>query len=116
MIKTISLRGRTFTGVVVSTKMAKTAVVEWARKNYLPKYERYEKRKTTIKAHVPDAIKVVEGDIVKISECRPISKTKNFIIVEKIGQEAGFKERMEALEESKVKEKEEDAISESQGN
>jgi len=36
-------------------------------------------------------------------ECRPLSKTKNFVIVGVLGKEKGFKERMEAEEESKVK-------------
>jgi len=106
MTNKINLRGRSFVCVVVSTKMHKTAVVEWERRYYMPKYERYEKRRTRIKVHIPDSIKVKEGDIVKISECRPLSKTKNFTIISKVGKEEGFKERMEAEEEGKVKDKE----------
>ena len=99
----LKLRGRTFVGTVISSRMQKTVTVEWERKHYLRKYERYEKRKSKIKAHNPDSINAKEGDLVKIMECKPLSKTKNFVVVEILGKEKGFKERMEAEEESKVK-------------
>lgn len=78
--KKISTRGRTFTGVVISDKMSKTVTVEWARRKYIPKYERYQKRKTKVKAHNPESINAEKGDEVIIQETRPISKTKNFIV------------------------------------
>lgn len=111
-------RGRIFVGTVTGTKMHKTATVEWARRNYLQKYERYEKRRTRIKAHNPPCINAQDGDVVKIMECRPLSKTKNFVIIEKFGKEKGFKERAEALEESKFKtaEKEEEKAEENEGS
>jgi small subunit ribosomal protein S17 len=104
------VRGRVFVGTVIAAKMHKTTTVEWIRKIKVPKYERYTKKRTRTKAHNPDCIKAVEGDIVKIIESRPISKTVNFVIVENLGKEKGFGQRMESLEESKVKEKEEKPI------
>lgn len=113
----MSLRGRTFTGTVISAKMQRTATVEWNRRVNLPKYERYTVKRTRVKAHNPDTIKAEEGDIVRIHECRPLSKTKHFMIVEKLGKEKGFKHRMESLEESKkTKKEEDDAISQSTDN
>jgi len=103
----LKCRGRTFTGTVVSAKMHKTVTVEWSWKYFLPKYERYERRRTKIKAHNPKCIDAKEGDIVRISECRPLSKTKNFVVIEKTGKEKGFKEKTEAMTESKHKKKEE---------
>ncbi|MAH33380.1 30S ribosomal protein S17 [archaeon] len=99
----LKCRGRSFTGTVISTRMQKTAVVEWERRNYLRKYERFEKRRSKVMAHNTVCINAKEGDIVKIMECRPLSKSKNFVIVEVLGKERLFKERMEAEEESKVK-------------
>ena len=96
-------RGRIFVGTIISVKMQKTAIVEWERKRFLSKYERYEKRRSRVKAHNPGCVDAHEGDIVKIIECRPLSKTKNFVIVEVLGKEKDFKERMEAEEEAKVK-------------
>ena len=99
----LKCRGRTFVGTIISAKMQKTATVSWERRHFLKKYERYEKRKSKVKAHNPACINAHDGDIVKIMECRPLSKTKNFVIVEVLGKEKGFKERMEAEEEAKVK-------------
>lgn|SRR3989338_4391385 len=98
----LSVRGRQFTGTVISTKMRKTAVIEFERLHHLQKYERYEKRRTRLKAHNPDCINAKEGDMVQIMECRPLSKTKSFTIIKKVGTEKGFKGRMEAREASKV--------------
>ncbi|MBR9700850.1 30S ribosomal protein S17 [Candidatus Woesearchaeota archaeon] len=76
--KAVSVRGRTFTGVVTSDKMAKTVTVEWPRKKLIPKYQRYEKRRTRVKAH--NELGAKTGDTVEIQETRPLSKTKNFIV------------------------------------
>ena len=80
----LKIRGRTFTGEVVSDKMQKTVVVEWERKILNKKYERYEKRKTKIKAHSPECINARKGEIVKIAECRPLSKLKSFVVIGKV--------------------------------
>ena len=77
----ITPHGRTFSGIVTSRRMQKTAKVTWERRVYLKKYERYEKRRSGVMAHVPGGIDVKEGDKVIIQECRPISKTKHFIII-----------------------------------
>lgn len=81
--KKIGTRGRTFQGIVVSDKMQKTVTVQWIRKKYLKKFERYAKKRTKVKAHNPPEINAKEGDLVTIKECRPISKTKKFIVTEK---------------------------------
>ena len=81
----LSVRGQMFTGIVVSSKMEKTAVVQKSRFFFVPKYERYEKRTRNIQVHNPSCIRAEEGDEVRIMECRPLSKTKNFVIIEKGG-------------------------------
>ena len=98
----LSVRGRQLTGTVVSAKMRKTAVIEFGRLHFWKKYERYEKRRTKLKVHNPECIGAKDGDIVNIMECRPLSKTKHFVIIQKLGREKGFKEKMEAREASKV--------------
>ncbi len=80
----LKLRGRTFTEKLVSAKANRTATIEIERRHYIPKYERYEKRKTRLQVHNPECINAKEGDIVKVQECRPISKTKHFVIIKKI--------------------------------
>ncbi len=76
-------RGRIFEGKVVSTKAQKTAVVEIQNLRKVQKYERYEKRRSKLHVHIPNCNKVNEGDIIKFMECRKISKTKSFVIIDK---------------------------------
>lgn len=97
---TVSVRGRIFRGVIRHSKSKNTAMVEWGYHKFIPKYERYERRKTRVTAHNPDCIKAKEGDVVIIGECRPISKTKHFIILSKLA-EGQFEIKGEDLAESK---------------
>jgi small subunit ribosomal protein S17 len=80
---TLSVRGRTMDGIVVSDRMQKSVVVRIEYTRYFPKYERYARMNSRITAHNPPCIKASRGDRVKIAECRPISKTKSFVVVEK---------------------------------
>ena len=105
----LSLRGRVFVGTVVAKRMSKTITVEWGRRRIIPKYERYEKRRTRIHAHLPDGSEEVnEGDVVVIMESRPISKTKNFVFVRKLSKEEGDKALKEQSEQIAATEKEEE--------
>lgn len=79
---TLSLRGRVFTGVVTSSKPSKTVVVKWHYNYFLKKYERYERRNTRVVAYNPECINAKKGNKVKIAECKPISKTKSFTVIE----------------------------------
>ncbi len=79
---TIALRGRTFEGKIIAAKMHRTATFELERRHYITKYQRYEKRRTVIKAHNSECIGAKEGDFVRIRESRPLSKTKKFVITD----------------------------------
>lgn len=104
---TLPVRGIMITGIVVSTAMDKTVIVQKARKHYIPKYERYEKRSGSYKAHLPPCIPAEKGDTVLIMECRPLSKTKSFVVIEKkiMEKEKEEKEKEEKEEKGKGKEK-----------
>lgn len=78
----LSLRGRIFTGIVTSDKAPRTAVVRWDYNYFLKKYQRYERRHSRVVAHNPECIAAKKGDTVRIMECRPISKTKTFAVIE----------------------------------
>ena len=80
----LKIRGKILQGLVVSTRAQKTAIIERNYLHYVPKYERYEKRKSRIPAHNPSCINAKKGDTVRIAECRPLSKTKSFVIIEKV--------------------------------
>jgi small subunit ribosomal protein S17 len=78
----LPVRGQVLSGVVVSDKMDRTVVVQRTFVKKIAKYERYEKRKTKVHAHNPPCMNAKEGDNVTIAECRPLSKTKSYVIIE----------------------------------
>ncbi len=77
----LKIRGRTLRGKVVSLDPENTAIIERRYLKFVPKYERYERRKKKISAHKPDCLRLKKGDRVRIAECRPISKTKRHVVV-----------------------------------
>lgn len=68
------------TGKVVSTKMAKTVVVQVERQHVHPLYKKFITRTKRYKAHNDDS-GVKMGDIVRIISTRPISKEKHYKIL-----------------------------------
>ncbi|MBT6142409.1 MAG: 30S ribosomal protein S17 [Gammaproteobacteria bacterium] len=72
---------RTLTGTVVSNSRDKTIAVLVERKVRHPIYKKYIKRSTKVHAH-DEKIECGLGDVVKVSESKPFSKTKNWALVE----------------------------------
>jgi len=84
-------RGRKFEGTVIR-KFHKRITIEFERMIYVRKYERYAKKKTKIHARLPTCMEkeIQKGDLIKIQECRPLSKIIHFVVIEKIkGKEEG---------------------------
>lgn len=79
---TLSIRGRTFIGNVVSSKARNMIVVEHEYPHLIRKYKRYERSRSRIHAYLPPCMEVGEGDRVRIAECRPVSKTVSFVVIE----------------------------------
>lgn len=75
-------------GRVVSTKMEKTIVVYISRLEKHRKYKKYVKRHTKLYAHDEQGV-AREGDVVRVMECRPMSRLKRFRLVEVIKKAAG---------------------------
>ena len=71
---------KTIKGTVIGTKMAKTATVLVERKKINPLYK--VRRQVSKKYQADDQLGVKLGDQVKIAQCRPISKTKRWKVVE----------------------------------
>lgn len=72
---------RTVQGRVVSNKMDKSIVVAVERKVKHPIYGKFIKRTTKLHAH-DETNQCNEGDVVTLKECRPLSKTKNWMLVD----------------------------------
>jgi small subunit ribosomal protein S17 len=81
----LKTRGRIFQGLVVSKKPKRIAI-EFERMIYIKKYERYTKTKTKIHARLPTCMEksVNVGDLIKVKECRPLSKIIHFVVIEKV--------------------------------
>jgi len=82
---TLKARGRIFKGIVTK-KNHKRITIEFERMIKIRKYERYAKSKTKIHARLPTCMdKIINvGDLIKIQECRPLSKIIHFVVIEKI--------------------------------
>lgn len=81
--KTKAVIKRKFQGEVVSAKMAQTAVVKVVTKKTDAKYKKSYAVTTKFKCHNPEN-KYQEGDRVIFEECRPLSKEKKWIIINKV--------------------------------
>ncbi len=68
-----------FTGVVVKTSGQQTVAVRVDRYVKHPKYKKYQVRSKTYLVHDPEQVAQI-GDTVTIVSCRPVSKTKRFVI------------------------------------
>jgi len=81
----LKARGRTFEGIVIK-KFPKRIVIEFERMVYVRKYERYSKSRTKIHAWIPACMEkeIFVGDLIKVQECRPLSKIVHFVVVGKI--------------------------------
>lgn len=78
---------RTVEGRVVSNKMNKTVTVLVERQVKHALYGKYIKRSTKLHAHDEEGA-CQEGDVVRLVETRPVSKTKNWRVVEIVSRAA----------------------------
>ncbi len=78
---------RTVEGRVVSNKMQKTVTVLLERQVQHPLYGKIIRRSTKVHANDENG-QCKEGDVVRIAECRPLSKTKNWRVIEVVTRAA----------------------------
>ncbi|MEM1191326.1 MAG: 30S ribosomal protein S17 [Pseudomonadota bacterium] len=88
-------RSRTVTGRVVSNKMDKTITVLVERRVRHPLYGKYMTRSSKVHAHDADNQCSI-GDLVTVAECRPLSKSKTWNLVEVVEKV----EQLETLEKA----------------
>ncbi len=82
----LKARGRIFEGRVIK-KHPRRITIEFERMIYIRKYERYAKSKTKIHARLPECMEgeIEIGDLIKVQECRPLSKIIHFVVIDKVG-------------------------------
>lgn len=86
---TLSVRGKLLTATVASAKAKKMVVVSREYPRPVQKYKRYERSRSKVHAYLPSCIDVKEGDVVTIAECRPLSKTISFVVIEVSTKDGG---------------------------
>ena len=77
----ISIRGKIYTGLVLSNKMNRTIIIRRDYLHFIKKFKRYEKRHNHIAAHCSPCFRVAPGDVVTVGQCRPLSKTVRFNVL-----------------------------------
>ena len=103
---------RVLTGRVTSDKMDKTVTVLVDRRVMHPLYKKFIRRSKKYAAH-DEANLCKIGDMVRIEECRPISKRKTWLVIERNGAPlwragGGSAERRRRAERRRLKEREHD--------
>ena len=80
------IRGKITQGIVVSKKSKNTVIIRRDYVQFVKKYQRYERRNTRLACHLPECLtqEIEIGDLVRVGESRKISKTKAFIVLNKI--------------------------------
>src|SRR2546422_10767307 len=81
----LSVRGQMLEGVVVSTRMQNTVVIERRSLRFIRKYQRYEKRTRRMKVRAPPCLGLQIGYRVLAMECRPLGKTVHFVAIHNQG-------------------------------
>jgi small subunit ribosomal protein S17 len=79
----MSTNPRQLTGVVTSDKADKTITVKIERKVKHPTYGKIMKRSTKVHAHDENNSAKI-GDVVTVQECRPLSKSKTWMLLSEI--------------------------------
>lgn len=82
----INVKSELFKGCVVKKDINRSATIEWFRPFPVPKYERLETRRSRMRVHNPACIDADAGDEVLVARTRPLSKSKNHVVIKIIGR------------------------------
>ncbi|MBN1802937.1 MAG: 30S ribosomal protein S17 [Candidatus Lokiarchaeota archaeon] len=85
------IRGKITKGVIVNKKARNSVIIRQDYVKFVKKYQRYERRNSRLACHLPECLRqeMQVGDLVIVGESRKISKTKAFVVLDKIkSQEA----------------------------
>ena len=77
----LKVKKETYEGVIVKKDVNHTATISWERPFYVPKYERFEMRRSKMRVHNPACLDAPVGAKVLVAKSRPLSKTKNHVII-----------------------------------
>jgi len=78
----LAVKNELFTGKIIKRDTNRSATLEWNKSVFVPKYERYEVRRYRLRVHNPGCLDAHIGDKVVAAKTRPLSKTKNLVIIQ----------------------------------
>jgi small subunit ribosomal protein S17 len=78
----IAVKNEFFKGILVKKDINRSATIEWFKSFRVPKYERFEVRRSRIRVHNPACIDAAIGQEVMVARTRPISKAKHHVIIQ----------------------------------
>ncbi len=99
----INVKNEPLKGTVVKKDISRSATIEWSKSHYVSKYERYELRRSRQRVHNPTCLNAELGDEVLAVKTRPLSKTKNYVIIDIIKKGSASTEPVEEKKPSKNK-------------
>ena len=82
----INVKKELLKGTVIKKDVNHSATISWFSPNFLPKYERFESRKSKLRVHNPACLDVPVGTAVVVAKTHPLSKTKHHIILGIVGK------------------------------
>lgn len=83
-------------GRLIKKDVYHSATIEWQRPYFVPKYERYEVRRYRLRVHNPACLDAGPGDEVLAARTRPLSKTKNYVLLQILAKRSGMVESGES--------------------
>mgnify|MGYP003966791311 FL=1 len=103
----INVKSELFKGKVIKKDINRSATIEWTRPYFVPKFERYEVRRSRMRVHNPGCIDAGIGQEVLVAKTRPLSKNKNHVII-KIIEDENETQKKTVTKKVKAKEESED--------
>jgi small subunit ribosomal protein S17 len=77
----INVKKEFLKGKIIKKDINGSATIEWFRPYFIPKYERYEIRRSRMRVHNPACINAPLLSTVMVARTRPLSKTKNHVVL-----------------------------------
>lgn len=78
----LNVKKESFKGTIIKKDANHSATIEWTYYYHVPKYERYEIRRSRLRVHNPPCLDAQIGQQVLAVKTRPLSKTKNHVIIQ----------------------------------
>jgi small subunit ribosomal protein S17 len=98
----INVKNEIFRGTVVKKDINRSATISWNRTFSVPKYERFEIRRSRLRVHNPPCIDAEIGQEVVVARTRPLSKVKHHVILQAENVKVGDVEKKVSKAEAKT--------------